>query len=114
MEENLQTALSMLSEEVRKYRASRLSGEELNNTLQQVAGLLFYLEEEKIKYHDKYQQNVFKLVKEGCSVAKSENESNVLVPEYYLLSKTINAGERVFNAVRSNLSSIKSELNKQH
>jgi hypothetical protein len=112
MEENLQTALSMLSEEVRKYRASTLSGDELNVSLQQIAGLLFYLTEEKVKYHKLYQASVFSLVKEGCSVAKAENESGVIYPEYYQLDKVCKIGERCFDAIRSNLSWLKQDINK--
>jgi hypothetical protein len=105
-------ALDMLSAEVKKYRElENLSGDELNKILQQIVGILFYLETEKTKYHDMWGVIVQRLINEDKSVARAEAEANTSIPELYTLRKITEAGSRVADAIRTNISWLKQEIN---
>lgn len=110
---NFDKSLEMLSAEVKKYREMKvMDGTQLNTILQQIVGILFYLESEKTKFHDMYQLCVQRFMKEDkYSHAKAENEALVSVPQLYQLRKICEAGGRVADAIRSNLAWLKNERN---
>jgi len=91
------------------YKCNLQDGNELSLYLQKITGLLFYLETERSKSHDLYESAVFKLVKGGSSVARAINEANVLYPEMYQLRRIMDGGYRVADAIRTNISYLKSE-----
>ena len=105
-------ALEHLSNCIMEYRKMEvLEGNRLNTLLQQITGTLFYLEKQRAAYHNQWQQLVHKLVSEGNAVNRAENEAHVQVPEMYLCRKVMDAGYTVSEAIRSNLSWLKTEMN---
>jgi hypothetical protein len=56
-----------------------------------------------------YENEVFKLVKGGSTVARAINEANVLYPEMYQLRRIMDGGYRIVDAIRTNISYLKSE-----
>jgi hypothetical protein len=82
---------------------------ECQRLLQKITGLLYYLETERSKTHDLYENAVFKLVKGGSTVARAINEANVLYPEMYQLRRIMDGGYRIVDAIRTNISYLKSE-----
>ena len=91
------------------YNCDRINGDELTELLQKITGLLYYLESIRSQIHDMYETSVFNLVKEGLSVARATNEANVKYPMMYQLRRIMNAGYRITDAIRTNISYLKSE-----
>jgi len=91
------------------YKCNLQDGNELSLYLQKITGLLFYLETERSKVHDNYEATVFKLVSKGASVARAINEANVLYPDMYMLRHVMTSGYRIADAIRTNISFLKSE-----
>lgn len=99
-----------LSEYVNRYYKCNLQdGNELSELLQKITGLLFYLETVRCEIHDLYESKVFELVKEGNSVARAINEANVEYPTMYQLRRIMESGGRIVDAIRTNISFLKSE-----
>jgi hypothetical protein len=93
----------------RYYKSNLQDGNELSELLQKITGLLYYLETERSKTHDLYENEVFNLVKEGSSVARAINEANVKYPEMYMLRRIMDSSYRIVDAIRTNISYLKSE-----
>lgn len=91
------------------YNCNLQDGNQLSKLMQKITGLLYYLETERSKVHDSYEDTVFKLVTKGASVARAINEANVLYPEMYLLRRVMDSGYRIVDAIRTNISYLKSE-----
>jgi hypothetical protein len=91
------------------YKCNLQDGNELSLLMQKITGLLYYLESERSKTHDLYENEVFKLVKGGSTVARAINEANVLYPEMYQLRRIMDGGYRIVDAIRTNISYLKSE-----
>lgn len=103
--------INKLNDYVNDYYKINLSdGEQLNLLLQKISSLLYYLESVRAEVHDAYEAKVFELVKEGNSVARSINEANVTYPQMYQLRRLMDAGYRVVDAIRTNISYLKSEM----
>ncbi len=113
MIKDFEKALNLISEQIKIYReADTMDGETMNKALQQISATLFYLEKERAKYHEQWQSIVYKLVKnEQVAVNRAENEANVLVPEMYLLRRTMDAAYSCCDAIRTNISWLKMEIN---
>ena len=110
--EGFNTALEHLAEQVKKYRNTSIkvhSGEQLNEILKQLSATLYYLEGERAKYHEQFQDKINTLVFEGSTVARAENQAHKDIPELYMLRRIMDAGYEVIGAIRSNLSWLKSE-----
>ena len=102
--------LSDLNKYVNEYYSCNLQdGNKLSLLMQKITGLLYYLETERSKTHDLYENAVFKLVKGGSTVARAVNEANVLYPEMYQLRRIMDGGYRIVDAIRTNISYLKSE-----
>lgn len=102
--------IKVLSDYVNKYyNCNRQDGNELSLLLQKITALLFYLETVRSEIHDLYENEVFRLVKEGNSVARAVNESNVKYPQMYQLRRLIDSSYRIADAIRTNISYLKSE-----
>jgi hypothetical protein len=91
------------------YKCNLQDGNQLSLLIQKITGLLYYLESERSKIHDLYENAVFKLVKGGSTVARAINEANVLYPEMYQLRRIMDGGYRIVDAIRTNISYLKSE-----
>ena len=98
----------------RYYKCNRTDGSELLLLLQKITALLYYLETLRAETHDAYEGKVFELVREGSSVARAINEANVTYPMMYQLRRIMDAGYRVVDAIRTNISYIKSEMTNNH
>ena len=86
-----------------------LDGHELNYLIKDLTANLFYLEEIRSKYHDQYEGIIHKLVSEGKTVSRAKNEANVKVKEMYLIRRVMDAGYRISDAMRTNISYLKTE-----
>ena len=86
-----------------------LEGHELNKILQKITTLLYSLENERADYHIEFQGIVKFEVNEGSSVAKAVNTAHCVVPNLYLMRRIMEAAYRVTDAIRSNISFLKTE-----
>jgi len=91
------------------YKSNLQDGNELSMLLQKITGLLYFLETVRSSTHDLYETKVFGLVKDGSSVARATNEANVSYPEMYQLRRIMDGGYKVADAIRTNISYLKSE-----
>jgi hypothetical protein len=91
------------------YKCNRSDGETLLFLLQKITSLLYYLESVRSEVHDAYEAKVFELVKEGQSVARAVNEANITYPQMYQLRRLMDAGYRIVDAIRTNISYLKNE-----
>ena len=107
---NFQKQIEDLNKYVKEYYTCNLQdGNQLSKLIQKITGLLYYLETERSKTHDLYENEVFNLVKDGASVARAVNEANVKYPEMYQLRRIMDGGYRIVDAIRTNISYLKSE-----
>lgn len=105
------SALDNVSENIKKYRTTRPNdGDGLTQILQQVTATLFYLEKERAKFHEKYQDRINTLVLAGNSVSRAENMAHVDVPEMYMLRRIMDSAYTCCDAIRTQISWIKSGL----
>ena len=91
------------------YKSNLQDGNELSMLLQKITGLLYYLESVRSSTHDLFETKVFNLVKEKHSVSRAINEAHVEYPEMYQLRRIMDGGYRVVDAIRTNISYLKSE-----
>jgi len=103
--------LEKLSDIMLTYHNTTPPGHVLVDMLKNVTTILFFLEKERAGIHDQWQSKVHALTKEGSSVSRAENEAHVEYPEMYMLRHIMTAGYRVADAMRSNISYLKSEMN---
>jgi hypothetical protein len=85
-------------------------GEKLNTLLRDISGILFYLETVRSGYHNLWSQFVTGRIEQKISVARAQVEADVKYPELYELRRTMDGAYNVVNAIRSNLSYLKSEI----
>jgi len=88
-----------------------LDGPTLNSMLKRMSTMLYYLESVRSDFHDKWCIKVKFLTDRGDSVSRSENEAHVIFPEMYRLRRVMTSGYRVLDAIRTNISYLKQELN---
>ena len=69
-----------------------------------------YLANERAKFHEEYQQIINQRVLAGESVARAENNAHVKVPQLYMLRQIMDNGQNVIDAIRTNISWIKTGL----
>ena len=93
------------------YGVQDPTGTMLVEWLKDMTSLLYYLETERAKIHEQWQKVVFRLVSNGKTVSRAENEAHTIHPEMYKLRRVMDAGYRVVDAMRSQLSFIKAEMN---
>lgn len=91
------------------YEMKEMDGNKLSFLIQKITGSLYYLETVRSETHKRYEASVFNLVKEGNSVARAINETNVNIPEMYQLRRIMDGGYRIVDAIRTNISYLKSE-----
>ena len=109
--------LKEITSYIEEYKRMHLgNGTELNSLLRDITVRLHYLETLRADYRNDYENLVHLGVKNGDSVSRSVNEANVKVPEIYLLRRFMDSSYRVCDAIRTNISFLKSEMSnlKQH
>ena len=82
---------------------------ELSRALQVLTSNMYHLEVERAKYHDLLQKKIYNLTSEGMTVARAENQAHAEHPEIYMLRRVMNAGYRVTDVIRNNISFGKTE-----
>lgn len=93
----------------RYYCSDLKNGDGLSVLLQKITGLLYYLETVRSEIHNQYETTVFELVKDGQSVSRATNQANVQYPEMYQFRRIMDAGYRIIDAIRTNISYLKSQ-----
>ena len=107
---DFEKALEHITESVKAYRKAGINdGDKLVRILQQITATLYYLENERAKVHDKFQVRINELILEGNSVSRSENMAHAEIPEMYLFRRIMDSGYKVVDAIRTQVSWIKSE-----
>jgi hypothetical protein len=108
---NEDKALILIDKQVKQYREMQvMDGNKLNEIMQQIVGSLHFLEGVRSEVHHNWQLLVKNKIDEGFSVARAENLAHVEYPLMYKLRHKMNSGYEVVNAIRSNLSWIKTEM----
>ena len=113
----MKNTLNEITELIEEYKGmSLLNGSDLNSILRDITTRLHHLETLRADYRNDYENLVHLGVKNGDSVSRSINEANVKVPEIYLLRRFMDSSYRVCDAIRTNISFLKSEMSnlKQH
>lgn len=109
---DISTCTDVITDVVDRYaRMNILDGEELSHLTRRITAAMYYLNNERVKYHDLWQRHVKELIDSGSSVSRAENEAHVKYPELYLLRRTMDAAKDCYEAMRSNISWVKFELN---
>lgn len=98
----------------RYHTMERLNGEDLNTLLQLITSSLYFLETMRSEMHNRWNIEVKRLVDQGESVSKSENQAYVKYPDMYRSRRLVTSGYKVVEAIRSNISFIKQEMNNGH
>jgi|15BtaG_2_1085339.scaffolds.fasta_scaffold01272_12 hypothetical protein len=101
--------INLLNDLVNEYYNGNLDGNKLSNLLKNITGNLYYLETVRSEQHNLFETEVFNLVKDGSSVARAINEANVKYPMMYQLRRIMDGGYRIVDAIRTNISYLKSE-----
>ena len=110
--EALEKVLHDLNRVVNEYYKCNLNdGEMLNTYLQKVNGCLFYLETNRVIFHDQWQSKVHDLIHEqGLSVNRAENIAHRDIPEMYKLRRIMDSGYKISEALRTHISYLKKEF----
>jgi hypothetical protein len=108
---NFEQSLENLTSYIQAYDDVSLNdGESLNFLLQKINTTLFYLETERTNFKKQYEMKVFDLTtNKKMTVARAINFAEVDVPELYLLRRIMDSGYRCSDAIRTNISFLKSE-----
>ena len=108
---NFENTLENLTSYIQAYDEVSLNdGENLNYLLQKINTTLFYLENERSIFKKQYEMKVFDLTtNKKMTVARAVNFAEVDVPELYMLRRIMDSGYRISDAIRTNISFLKSE-----
>lgn len=108
---NFEQTLENLTSYIQAYDDVSLNdGESLNFLLQKINTTLFYLENERSVFKKKYEQRIYELTTDKkMTVSRAVNFAEVEVPELYLLRRIMDSGYRCSDAIRTNISFLKSE-----
>lgn len=102
--------LKDLNKYVNEYYKCNLSdGNQLSKLLQKITGLLYYLESVRSEVHNAFESHVYEMVKDKKTVSRAVNEAHVTYPQMYQLRRVMDAGYRIADAIRTNISYLKSE-----
>ena len=108
---NFEQTLENLTSYIQAYDDVSLNdGESLNFLLQKINTTLFYLENERSIFKKQYEMKVYDLTTDKkMTVARAVNFAEVEVPELYMLRRIMDSGYRISDAIRTNISFLKSE-----
>jgi len=104
--------LDELTTYIEIYKSSEVNddGNTLSECLKHITSALYFLEIERAKYHEKYQEIIHRLTLKGTPVNRAENEAHVLVPEMYQLRRIMDSAYTVVDSIRTQISWIKTGL----
>jgi hypothetical protein len=103
-------AINHIGNQIKAYRECGINdGNQLVEHLKQISATLFFLEKHRAQVHKDWQAALNRLVLEGMSVSKAENETHVKHPEMYLLRRIMDSAYTTIDAIRTQISWIKSE-----
>ena len=107
----MKKVLEEIADIINQYnKMIEIDGTELNYLIKQLTTRLYYLETQRSEYHKQYQSIIFNLTQDGKTVSRAENEAHDKIPEIYMLRRIMNAGYRVVDAMRTNISYLKFEI----
>lgn len=108
---NFEQELENLVMYIQAYEDTSLNdGESLNELLQKINVTLFYLEKERSNFKKIFEKRVFELTTDKkMTVARALNFAEVEVPELYLIRRIMDSAYRISDAIRTNISFLKSE-----
>ncbi len=107
----MKTTLERIAELIEEYNSTDIfDGNKLNQQLKELTSRLYHIETMRTKAHENYEKVIHNKVAEGFSVARATNEAKVEVPEMYKLRRLLESGYRVVDAMRTNISFLKSEM----
>ena len=82
---------------------------DLNRALTVLSSNLYHVEVERSKYHDKFQRRIYELTANKMTVSRAENQTHKEIPEMYKLRHIMTSAYKVVEAIRSQLSWLKTE-----
>ena len=107
----MELTLERIAELIEEYNNTNIfDGNKLNEQLKELTSRLYYIETMRTKAHEDYEKVIHTKVAEGFSVARATNQANIEVPEMYQLRRLLESGYRVVDAMRTNISFLKSEM----
>ena len=107
----MELTLERIAELIEEYNKTNIfNGNKLNEQLKELTSRLYYIETIRTKAHEDYEKVIHTKVAEGFSVARATNQANIEVPEMYQLRRLLESGYRVVDAMRTNISFLKSEM----
>jgi hypothetical protein len=107
--EDLDTSLRLVTRAIEEYEGNpTITGERICEHLQVISSHLFFLEVFRSHYHSKWNRIVYNF--QGA-VSRAEVEANEQVPELYMLRRVLGAANKTMDAMRSQLSAMKHEIN---
>jgi len=107
----MELTLERIAELIEEYNKTNIfDGNKLNEQLKELTSRLYYIETIRTKAHEDYEKVIHTKVAEGFSVARATNQANIEVPEMYQLRRLLESGYRVVDAMRTNISFLKSEM----
>jgi len=107
----MRSTLERIAELIEEYNNTNIfNGNKLNEQLKELTSRLYHIETMRTKAHEDYEKFIHTKVSEGFSVARATNEANIEVPEMYQLRRLLESGYRVVDAMRTNISFLKSEM----
>ena len=107
----MELTLERIAELIEEYNNTNIfNGNKLNEQLKELTSRLYYIETIRTKAHEDYEKVIHTKVAEGFSVARATNQANIEVPEMYQLRRLLESGYRVVDAMRTNISFLKSEM----
>ena len=96
--------------EYNEIEIDKTNGFYLNEMLKNLTTNLFYLETIRSKHHLNFEKIIHTEVSKVKSVARATNKANVEIPEIYHLRRIMTSAYKVADAIRTNISFLKSEL----
>lgn len=93
------------------FKCDLSNGNALNEYLKLISSCLYYLESVRSEIHDKWQSKVKEKIDEGFAVSRAENIAYVEFPEMYELRRIMTSGYKIQDAIRTNISYLKQEIN---
>jgi hypothetical protein len=107
----MNSSLERIKEIIKEYKNTDVfDGVKLNEQIKELTSRLYYIETLRTKAHQDYERVIYEKVKEGFSVARATNEANNVVPKMYEYRRLLESGYRVVDAMRTNISFLKSEM----
>jgi len=112
----MESLLAQITLNITKYRdlGDKLEFndlDELNVIIKDLSSDLFFLEKYRDQYARKFNSILHSQISEGSPVSKAEIIAKEQVPEIYLLRRIMTSAYKSLDAIRSNISYLKTEKN---